>query len=670
MTSWFVAVTTFRDRMVELNQQIDWTPDNVKDGQFGKWLENARDWSISRNRYWGSPIPVWVSDNPDYPRTDVYGSLAEIEADFGRLPRNHEGEVDLHRPFIDELTRPNPDDPTGQSTMRRITDVLDVWFDSGSMPFAQVHYPFQNREWFEDHYPGDFIVEYIGQTRGWFYLLHVLATALFDRPAFRSCVSHGIVLGNDGRKMSKSLRNYPDVREVFDRDGADSMRWFLMSSSILRGGNLIVTEEGIREATRQVLLPLWSTYYFFTLYANAAGGQNKRVTDPIEYRNAANSTGDGAGYQAKRLDAAEVASLPAIDRYLLARTRTLVEQVQASLDEFDVPAACEAARDFVDVLTNWYVRTQRTRFWDEDTAAFDVLFTVLETLTRVISPLAPLITEEVWRGLTGERSVHLTDWPDLDGELGGILVGDDELVRVMDEVRAITSSTLSLRKAHGLRVRQPLAALAVCVDDADRLEPYVALLRTELNVKDIVLTEHTAEAEREYGISQRLTVNARAAGPRLGRGVQAVIKESKSGNWHLDEAGAVVIDTEGGPVPLEAPEYQLETVVEFGDGDGEQTRAAAVLPAGGFLVLDIELTDVLRAEGFARDVIREVQEARKNAGLDVADRIVLTLEVPRDQADAVHTHKDLIAAETLATAIDVMPVDGDAIAAGVVKAGS
>ena len=385
VSSWFVKVMQIRDRMLELNEQITWVPENVKHGQFGKWLEGARDWSISRNRYWGSPIPVWKSDDPNHPRVDVYGSLAELEADFGALPRNAEGAVDLHRPFIDELTRPNPDDPTGLSTMRRIEDVFDVWFDSGSMPFAQVHYPFENADWFESHNPSDFIVEYIGQTRGWFYTMHVLATALFDRPAFSNVISHGIVLGNDGQKMSKSLQNYPDVSEVFERDGADAMRWFLMSSSVIRGGNLVVTEEGIRAGVREFLLPLWSTYYFFTLYANAGT----------------------LGAAVRRTDSSNV-----LDRYLLAKTRDLVVEVTAQLEALDAPLAAAALRDFADVLTNWYVRRSRDRFWSgDDRDAHDTLFTVLETLARLAAPLAPLVTDEVWRGLTGGESVHLTDWP-------------------------------------------------------------------------------------------------------------------------------------------------------------------------------------------------------------------------------------------------------------------
>ncbi|WP_066463667.1 isoleucine--tRNA ligase [Sanguibacter suarezii] len=631
VSSWFVSVTKIRDRMVELNQEITWTPEHIKDGQFGKWLAGARDWSISRNRYWGTPIPVWVSDDANYPRIDVYGSLAELEADFG-VPV-----TDLHRPFIDELTRPNPDDPTGKSTMRRIPDVLDVWFDSGSMPFAQVHYPFENADWFEHHYPGDFIVEYIGQTRGWFYTLHVLATALFDRPAFRNAVSHGIVLGSDGRKMSKSLRNYPDVSEVLDRDGSDAMRWFLMSSPILRGGNLVVTEDGIRDSVRQVLLPVWSTYYFFTLYAGAARS--------------------GAGYTARRITPEEVAGLPDMDRYLLASTRNLVADVQAQLDVFDVAGACETVRQYLDTLTNWYVRTQRDRFWAEDDNAFNTLFTALETLTRVMAPLAPLLSEEVWRGLTGGRSVHLTDWPVLTGADGaptqdGLVLADDPaLVASMDTVRSIVSLSLGLRKAHQLRVRQPLAALTVVVEDTAALEPYTDLLMGELNVKSVELVPLAEGAAESFGISRRLSVNARAAGPRLGRGVQAAIKAAKAGEWFEDGDGTVVVRTADGEVPLVEGEYELVTVVAQTDDDSGASVAAAVLPDGGFVVLDLELTDALLGEGYARDVVRDVQDARKAAGLNVGDRIVASLAVPAEWVRAVDEHRDLIARETLAVEI-------------------
>ena len=271
--------------------------------------------------------------------------------------------------------------------MRRVPEVLDCWFESGSMPFAQVHYPFENREWFDGHYPGDFIVEYIGQTRGWFYTLHVLATALFDRPAFRTCVSHGIVLGNDGQKMSKSLRNYPDVNEVFDRYGSDAMRWFLMASPILRGGNLIVTEQGIRDAVRQAILPLWNSYYFFALYANAES------------------------YQARP----SASSQHVLDRYILAKTRAMVTELEQLLDVYHVGGACQLLREHLEVLTNWYIRRSRSRFWAGEPDALDTLWTVLETVCRAAAPLLPLTTEAIWRGLTGEPSVHLAAWPDVSG---------------------------------------------------------------------------------------------------------------------------------------------------------------------------------------------------------------------------------------------------------------
>ncbi|NVM98458.1 isoleucine--tRNA ligase [Arthrobacter sp. SDTb3-6] len=628
ISSWYVEVTKFKDRMTELNQEINWIPGNVKDGQFGKWLANARDWSISRNRYWGSPIPVWQSDDPEYPRTDVYGSLAGMQADFGRLPLNKAGEVDLHRPFIDELTRPNPDDPRtpeqGQSTMRRVEDVLDVWFDSGSMPYGQVHYPFENEDWFNTHNPADFIVEYIGQTRGWFYMLHVLSTALFDRPAFRNVISHGIVLGSDGQKMSKSLRNYPDVSEVLDRDGSDAMRWFLMASPILRGGNLIVTEQGIRDGVRQVILPLWNVYSFFTLYANTANG--------------------GKGHDAQlRFDGYP----DPMDQYLLANTGDLVHSMGAKLDSYDVSGACDELRSYLDMLTNWYVRRSRNRFFDENTDAFDALYTALETVCRTAAPLLPLVTEEIWRGLTGGRSVHLTDWPNAD-----LFLPNPALVEQMDRVQQICSTGSSLRKAAKLRVRLPLAGLTVVAPNAAALDGGAGTVADELNIREVRFVDSADASPEEFGISQKLVVNARAAGPRLGKDVQKAIKGAKSGDWSVTD-GTV---TAGGLV-LEPSEYTLETVVSEAHDGG--STAVAMLPGGGFVVLDTALTPELEAEGTARDMVRAIQQARKDAELNVSDRIRTIVQAPQDVVDALHANAGLVKKETLTLELELVPGDVD-----------
>ena len=615
VSSWFVRVTEFRDEMLALNEQIEWVPDNVKHGQFGKWVEGARDWSISRNRYWGSPSPVWKSDDPNYPRIDVYGSLDELERDFGVRP------TDLHRPAIDDLVRPNPDDPTGKSMMRRIPDVLDVWFDSGSMPFAQFHYPFNNQEWFEAHSPADFIVEYIGQTRGWFYVMHALSTALFHRPAFKRVISHGIVLGSDGAKMSKSLRNYPNVNEVFDRDGSDAMRWFLLSSPVLRGGNLSVTEAGIREATRQFLLPLWSTYYFFITYANSAYGPGK------------------PGYRARRrTDSSDV-----LDRYILAKLGELVSTLERDLEALDASTATLRLRDFADVLTNWYVRRSRDRFWmgadDGDTSAFDTLYTVLETLCRVAAPLAPFVTETVWRGLTGERSVHLSEWPEASE-----FPVDAELVAAMDAVRDVVSGGLALRKQHQLRVRLPLQSLTVLSTQATELGEFSAIVADELNLREVDFRARTDEAAAEYGVSQVLQVNARAAGPRLGKQVQQAIKGSKSGDW--SQADGVV--TAGG-IQLEPGEYELRLEI----ADSHEGKLLGLLDDGSILVLDSEVTAELAAEGVARDAIRVVQDARKAAGLEVSDRIQLRLHTDDASMAALETCRELVMAETLAIGCEI-----------------
>ena len=617
ISSWFVQVTAFRDRMVELNQEITWQPAHVKEGSFGKWIENARDWAISRNRFWGSPIPVWRSDNPDFPRLDVYGSLEQLRDDFGVEV------TDLHRPQIDELVRPNPDDPSGESTMRRVPEVLDCWFESGSMPFAQVHYPFENQEWFEDHYPGDFIVEYIGQTRGWFYTLHVLATALFDRPAFSNCVSHGIVLGDDGAKMSKSLNNYPDPREMFDAHGADAMRWHLLSSAILRGGDGMVTETGMRDTVRHVLLPLWNSWYFLTLYANAAGHQGVHRTD----------------------------STNVLDQYIMAKTRDLVDVTTESLDAYDLFGACQQVRDYLDVLTNWYVRRSRSRFWEGDHDAIDTMHTVLSVLVRVAAPLLPFISEAIHEGLgeglhpataDTDQSVHLLDWPTVDE-----LPANDELVESMDLVREVCSATLSIRKANKRRVRLPLQTVTIATEGAERLAPFRDVIADEVNVRDVVLTGDVASIATE-----KLQLVPKALGPRLGKDVQNVIKAHKTGDWSVVD-GVVTV----GGMELLDGEYSLDLVASESAGEG--IASTGLSRAGGVVALDIDATEELEVEGRARDLVRLVQQARRDADLHVSDRIALDVTASAQWIEAIERHRDLIAAETLAVDVVATISEGD-----------
>ena len=607
LNSWYVDVVAIRDRMVELNQQINWIPEHIKDGLFGKWLEGARDWAISRNRFWGTPIPVWKSDDPAYPRMDVYGSVEELERDFGvKLD-------DLHRPTIDELVRPNPDDPTGESMMRRVPEVLDVWFDSGSMPYAQVHYPFENKAWFEDHFPADFITEYTPQTRGWFYVMVVLSTALFDRPPFKNCLCHGLVVAEDGKKLSKRLRNYPDPEEVFDTIGSDALRWLLISSPVVRGGEVRIDAEGkhIADSVRLVINPIWNAYSFFTMYAN---------TDGVEAELRADS---------ERL----------LDRYILAKTEELVRSVERDLDAYDIAGACGRVLTHIDALNNWYIRRSRERFWgaggtEQDDAdkrdAYDTLYTALVVLCRVASPLLPLITEEIHTGLTGEPSVHLVDWPTITAD-----AADEQLVADMDRVRDVCSAALALRADHNARVRQPLAKLTVVGAGSDRIAPHLDLVADEVNVKKVELGE-SIDAFAVFG----LKVNARALGPRLGGEMKTVLAAAKKGEWQSVDGGVEVAGHR-----LEDAEYDLTLTPKEG-------VACHALPGNdAIVVLDLELTPELVEEGMARDVIRVIQQARKEAGLHVADRIDLHLGLDGEWQAAVDRFRADVSEATLATSL-------------------
>ncbi len=605
LNSWYVRVTAVRERMVELNRQINWIPGHVRDGRFGNWLEGARDWSISRNRFWGSPVPVWRSDDPARPRLDVYGSLDEIERDFGVRP------TDLHRPFVDSLVRPNPDDPTGSSVMRRVPDVLDCWFESGSMPYAQVHYPFENKDWFENHFPADFIVEYVNQTRGWFYTLHVLATALFDRPPFRNAVCHGVVLAADGAKLSKRLRNYTDPEIIFGRQGADALRWYLMSSPVLRGGDLRMSDAGIDAVVRGVLHPLWNAYAFFCMYANADG-----------FHGAWNATSDDV-----------------LDRYVLAKTRHLVGEVAERLDAYDLPGACGEIEAFLGTVNNWYIRRSRDRFWApaaqadraEKQSAYDTLYTVLATLVQVAAPLLPLVCESIHRGLGATGSVHLCAWPDAEA-----LPADDELVEVMDRAREVCSAALGVRVARGLPARQPLRSARVAGRGGAALAPFVDLIAAEINVKSVVLTE-----ELDDDIRFVLRPRGEVLGPLLGPATQAVMSAARAGEW--TRAGDGTIAVAGHRLTAEQYELVLETA--------EDRPSAALRNADVVVTLDTELDDGLRAEGAARHLVRILQQGRRDHGLHVADRIELTLDVPASLADAIAPHERYVAEQVLAVAV-------------------
>jgi len=621
MESWYVRVTDLTDRLLACNQEINWIPGHVRDGAFGKWLEGARDWSISRNRFWGAPIPVWVSDDPDHPRVDVYGSLDELARDFGVRP------TDLHRPFVDDLTRPNPDDPTGRSTMRRVPEVLDCWFESGSMPYAQLHYPFENKEQFESHGAADWIVEYIAQTRGWFYTMHVLSVALFDRPAFRNVSCHGVVLDAEGRKLSKKLRNYPDPEEVMETIGSDALRWYLMSSPILRGGDLKIAADGsgIADVVRLVLNPVWNAFHFFTLYANAEGYRARWRTD---------AAGD-------------------LDRYLLAKTRELVEVAEERMDAYDIAGACYQVVAYLEALNNWYIRRSRERFWAPGASdggcdagdvlkhdAFDTLYTALVTLSKVIAPLLPMLAEEIHTGLTGERSVHLTDWPDATA-----LPADPELVRAMDEVRAVCSTALGLRKEHRLRQRLPLPQLAVAGERAEVLAPFTDLIAQELNVKAVALS-----ADRSAFGTEVVRPDPRVLGPRLGRDVQAVLRAAKAGDWSRADDGSVTV----GGHALHEGEYELAletsddvaaSAVRYVDPEGTTVGTGLVA------ALDTTVTPELHAEGVTRDLVRLVQQARRDAGFEVTDRITLTLQLPEAQRAMVAANERHLTDSVLATAV-------------------
>ncbi len=592
LPSWYVEVTKFKDRMVELNQKINWIPEHVRDGLMGKWLEGARDWSISRNRFWGAPIPIWRSKSG---KLKCVGSIDELEKLSGKRV------TDLHRPFIDEVVF-----TIDGEEYKRVEDVLDCWFESGSMPFASQGFKGEKPE------PADFIVEYTAQTRGWFYTMIVLGVALFDEIPFKNCICHGVVLDAQGQKLSKRLNNYPDPLELFNEYGSDALRWAMLSSPIMRGQELYIDKEGkfIRDVLRLYIKPIWNAFNFFTLYANADGVK-------AEYKTTSNNL---------------------MDKYILAKCDEAVAAIKKGMDEFDTPSAYQAVEQFFEVLNNWYIRRSKERFWktehDADKqAAYDTLYTILITMCRAAAPLLPLVTEEVYKTLTGEESVHLAEFPTIQQRNNATT----QLIHEMDKVRDVCNAALSVRSAANIRVRQPLAKITI-VGNLEWLSNYADIIKDELNVKQVEF-----DSEVDVYAESKLKINFPVLGKRLPEKMKQIIAAAKKNEWVWLEGGIVVVADE----KLTKEECELQLVVKTNDRAALSTQDALV-------VLDLNLTPELVNEGLARDIVRMVQQARKDADLNVADRIDLVIETDTKIADFTN----YIAEQVLAKSIKLGSASG------------
>lgn len=613
ISSWFVNIQKIKASMLSANSRIFWVPGHIRDGRFGKWLEGARDWAISRNRYWGNPLPIWKCDSCG--EQVCIGSRAELEQ------RSNRKVQDMHKHFVDEITFPC----SCGATMRRIPEVLDCWFESGAMPYAQNHYPFENREHFEANFPADFISEGLDQTRGWFYTLTVLAAALFDKPAFTHCIVNGLVLAEDGKKMSKSARNFPDPMEVMNEFGADALRLFLMHSACVKAEDLRYSDTGVKEVLKNVIIPLWNSYSFFVTYANI---------DKV-----------------RPVQAPENPENP-IDRWILSETQGLVQQVSEQLDLYDLQKGINPIVEFIDLLNNWYIRRSRRRFWRPESKndvdkrqAYETLYSVLITLVQVAAPFIPFITEEIYGNLKAKglpESVHLTDFPVYDPGRR-----DVELEQKMKLTRQAVSMGRALRTLHNLKIRQPLKALHLVTKDQQEKRILIEmedLIKDELNVRSVVFRENEEEL-----VVYTAKPNYRVLGKRLGKDMKAAAARIEGLSMReiqsLLEGATLSMEIGRGDTALRVFDLTEEGVI-IARTEKENLK---VLNEGSLTVaLDPELSDELIQEGMARDLVRGIQNLRKEMDLEVTDRIELFLFGSQRVKEAVEANEGSLKYDTLA----------------------
>ncbi|MCL2478850.1 MAG: isoleucine--tRNA ligase, partial [Treponema sp.] len=598
--SWFVRVESIKQDMIDANNQIYWVPEHMKTGRFGKWLEGARDWAISRNRYWGNPLPIWKC--PDCGKMICVGSRAELKELSGV------DVTDLHKQYMDKITIPcskatGAEGKKGCSgIMTRVPEVLDCRFESGAMTYAQNHYPFENKEFFEKHFPADFISESLDQTRGWFYTLTVLAAALFKKPAFKNCIVSGIVLAADGRKMSKSLKNYADPAEVLDTYGADAVRLFLVHSALLKAEDLRFSDDGVRDVLKSIILPLWNAYSFFVTYANIDG--------------------------AKPSGAPETLSNP-LDLWILSASGSLAEKVRNALDSYDLSKAVDPILEFIDYLNNWYIRRSRRRFWksnnpdgsmDQDkTDAYGVLYEVLMTLIKIAAPFIPFITEAIWQNLRGEndpQSIHLADFPASRNDRR-----NPELEFRMAAVQHAVSMGRSLRSQHNVKIRQPLKTVELVTRNKDEkaaLAGMEDIIREELNVKQVVFMDNEEDL-----VDYETKANFRILGKELGKDMKAAAE--KIAAFSRSDIHCIL---DGGKITIEIgdPARSVDITADKLDIRRIEKANLRVLNEGSLTVaLDTEISPELSMEGDVRDLVRGIQNLRKEKGFELTDRIRVKL---------------------------------------------